>query len=133
MNKENNTVDDWAVLREKRLLRYDDSHLLQFLRKMKTTRNLGYKTVQVDVHSCHRFEDVAKRFGESFSFPQWFGENEDALFDLLNDLPSGKYIVEIKGSSSLNKSVLSKLRMVLSQKREGGSGYGDGEAIFIMN
>src|SRR6476469_7102849 len=131
--KEND--EDWAILREKRLLLPTDKTLLVLLDDLQKAHPRDFKTLHVSVQSCRSFEEIARRFAKPFSFPKWFGENADALYDLLNDLPCGRYIVTISGAASLDRKVRNTLEQVLGMKirpEEGAVGYCDGEAVFVL-
>ncbi len=123
---------DWKSLSEKRLLRKKDVAFAVALDRLLETRPSDYTVVVVSLQFSRTFTEVTRAFAEAFRFPEWFGENADALSDLLNDLPSGRYIVKVTGIKNLDKQTILKLEMVLSDKREGGDGYGDGEAVFVL-
>lgn len=123
----------WIALCNERLL--DNSHLLitRFLTGLSKTDKAKYKLVDVHLNGCKNFPEVAGKFNKALFNMKSFGENGDALFDILTDLPEGKYIFHIYGLSTQPKAISLKLKGILSARREGGIGYGMGEAIFIIH
>ncbi len=99
----------------------------------ETPRRLSLSQVyDIDLRFCSAFEQTTLVFAEALLLPEWFGANADALFDVLNDLPPGRHVFRIRGAKRLDKTVLLKLKKVLASHREGGSGYSDGEAVFLV-
>lgn len=124
--------EEWAQLCEKRLLRKEDVSFLAMLNRLEQTNPQDYTVIDIRLNSCRTFAEVTEYFADAFRFPAWFGENADALYDLLTDLPGGRYIVRVTGCKVLDKKLLLKLEMVLKAKREGGFGYKDGEVVFVL-
>lgn len=60
-------------------------------------RSLGLDAVRVDLAGCSDKATFLERTAEALSFPEWFGQNWDALYDCLTDLgwraPSGHVLV----------------------------------------
>ncbi|WP_112263747.1 barstar family protein [Lentzea terrae] len=58
---------------------------------------------------------------EALSFPSWFGQNLDALYDSLTDLswlPAGEYVLVVP--NDLDASVLEVLRDAVKRNAESG-------------
>ncbi|MFB9069541.1 barstar family protein [Pseudofulvimonas gallinarii] len=49
-------------------------------------RGLDFATVRLDLADCRRSDDLFARMAAVFRFPEWFGDNWDALADCLADL-----------------------------------------------
>ena len=62
----------------------------------EAVRALDFDFTANDLNGCRDKERVLRRFAEALDFPDWFGENWDALSDCLNDLswqPSDGYVL----------------------------------------
>jgi RNAse (barnase) inhibitor barstar len=57
---------------------------------------LEFALVAIDFKGCADKADALDRFAEALNFPDWFGDNWDALADCLADLswwPAGGYVL----------------------------------------
>ena len=57
---------------------------------------LEFALVAIDLKGCADKADALDRFAEALKFPEWFGDNWDALADCLSDLswwPAGGYVL----------------------------------------
>jgi hypothetical protein len=90
------------------------------------------REIRIDLRGCHTFEEVARRFQGPLALPDWFGANADALHDVLGRLDSGRHLFRIGGTERLDQMLRNRLKYVLSLKTEGGSGYSDGEPVFLV-
>jgi RNAse (barnase) inhibitor barstar len=57
---------------------------------------LEFALVAIDFKGCADKADALDRFAEALKFPEWFGDNWDALADCLSDLswwPAGGYVL----------------------------------------
>ena len=60
------------------------------------------KTIILDITDCKDLNDLHKRIKETFDFPDFYGNNWDAFWDLLrSECDSDKLI--IKGTNTLTK------------------------------
>jgi RNAse (barnase) inhibitor barstar len=62
---------------------------------------LHFAVLPVDLRTCMDIQTAMGPIAEALSFPDWFGENLDALADCLNDLswlPSRGYLLLIEHS-----------------------------------
>lgn len=60
------------------------------------------KTIELDLTGCKYLSDIHERIRIAFDFPEWFGANWDAFWDLLrSECDSDKLI--IKGTNTLTK------------------------------
>lgn len=71
-----------------------DSHNREAL--METGATLQFAVLAVDLRGCHDAEAAMREIADVLHFPEWFGENLDALADCLNDLswfPAEGYVL----------------------------------------
>lgn len=57
---------------------------------------LGFAVAPIDFAGCNDKAEVLDRFAQALRFPEWFGENWDALADCLGDLswwPADGYLL----------------------------------------
>jgi RNAse (barnase) inhibitor barstar len=62
-------------------------------------RLLRHTVAPVDLRACADLDAVLREIADALSFPDWFGNNLDALADCLNDLswlPSGGYVLVLE-------------------------------------
>ena len=123
---------DWRALADRRVfdLRVPAERALiaaADFEKLSVTRE-----IRIDLRDCHTFEEVARRFQGPLALPDWFGANADALHDVLGRLDSGRHLFRIGGTEKLDQMLRNRLKYVLSLKTEGGSGYGEGEPVFLV-
>jgi RNAse (barnase) inhibitor barstar len=62
----------------------------------EAARLLEFALVAIDFKGCADKADALDRFAEALNFPDWFGDNWDALADCLADLswwPAGGYVL----------------------------------------
>jgi RNAse (barnase) inhibitor barstar len=63
----------------------------------------GFRAVRVDLADCDDKEAVLATLGTALEFPDWFGQNWDALADCLTDLSwcqAPGYVLVFSGSSN---------------------------------
>lgn len=60
--------------------------------------------ITLDLHNCKYSYDIHRRIREAFDFPEWYGCNWSAFWDLLNE-PREYTVVEVTGLSSLSKEL----------------------------
>ncbi len=63
---------------------------------------LQFAVLPVDLRSCDNAGTAMREIAEILQFPDWFGENLDALADCLNDLswlPSEGYVLVLEHTS----------------------------------
>ena len=123
----------WAALCDTRLWSAFDPAVTRFLNGLSPAETRHYLFISVSLPSCRTFAAVSRAFNEALFNRASFGENADALFDILTDLPEGRWIFNVYGANSIPAPLLTKLRGVLAFRREGGVGYGSGEAVFLMH
>ena len=63
---------------------------------VEAANELDYAVAPVDFAGCRDKREVLQRFAHALRFPEWFGENWDALADCLGDLswwPANGYLL----------------------------------------
>lgn len=63
---------------------------------------LQFAVLPMDLRGCESAEAAMREIAEILQFPEWFGENLDALADCLNDLswlPSEGYVLVLEHTS----------------------------------
>ena len=71
------------------------------------------KKIVLDFSKCRYISEIHRVLKEGFDFPDYYGENWDALWDCLSDYCEGPLKVQIKGLSSLPKKFDSEIKIML--------------------
>ncbi len=69
---------------------------------MASGNTLHYAVASIDLRGCEDSEMVLAQLADTLQFPDWFGQNWDALADCLNDLswwPSAGYVLVLEHAS----------------------------------
>ena len=69
----------------------------------------------LDFSKCNYLGEIHLMLKEKFGFHDYYGENWDALWDLMRDVFSvgGKYVVELHGFYSLKKELQEECKTML--------------------
>lgn len=86
---------------------------------------------ECDLASADTEKDAIKLIGKVVKAPDYFGENLDALRDILNDREAGLEVLVIRGFFKKRKSSFVKLTSTLS-KDDGDERYGDGDIKILL-
>jgi len=73
---------------------------------MATARAAGIVAARVTLAGAGSKQELLRRFAEALGFPDWFGDNWDALEDCLTDLswrPGEGYLVLVEGVSGFDE------------------------------
>ena len=64
-------------------------------------------TIRLDFSNCTAADDLHEEIKRKFGFPEYYGENWDALWDLMEDfaISEGKRSVLITGKEKLSKDM----------------------------
>lgn len=87
--------------------------------------------LECDLASAVTEKDAIKLIGKAVNAPDYFGENLDALIDVLNDREAVMEVLVIRGFFFKRKSSLVKLTSTLSVDR-GQERYGDGDIKILL-
>ena len=71
----------------------------------------------LDLTDCRYIDELHQRIREAFNFPDWYGANWSAFWDLLSE-PDDYTIVEIRGLNSLPKELKSSGEMMIKLIQE---------------
>lgn len=67
------------------------------------------KTIELDLTGCKYLGEIHERIRKAFNFPEWYGANWDAFWDLLwSDCDANKVI--IKGENTIPEKLESDLK-----------------------
>lgn len=93
------------------------------------------KIVTLDLTNCKYLGELHDRIRKAFDFPEWYGENWDAFWDLLrSDCDADK--VEIIGEDTLSKEFdeeIQKMHKVLQDFKENCEKLGDSIDWEVIN
>ena len=67
---------------------------------MAAAKDLDYAVFRVDLSEARNKQDLLATIGKTMDFPDWFGDNWDALADCLADLRQKNELVIIEGAGS---------------------------------
>lgn len=87
--------------------------------------------LECDLVSAVTEKDAIKLIGKAVNAPNYFGENLDALRDILNDREAGLEVLVIRGFFHKRKSSFVKLTSTLSID-DGDERYGDGDMKILL-
>ncbi|WP_085832504.1 barstar family protein [Clostridium merdae] len=76
------------------------------------------KTIVLDLTDCKNLWELHERIRVAFDFPEWYGKNWDAFWDLLwSDCEAE--MVEIMGEHTLSKEFSSEIKIMHEVLQEG--------------
>lgn len=70
---------------------------------VEAAETLDYELLRIDLAGCHDKTRVLELIAEALQFPDWVGDNWDALADALNDLswlPANGYVLLLEHASA---------------------------------
>ena len=71
------------------------------------------KTITLDLTDCKYLGELHERIRVAFDFPQWYGANWDAFWDLLrSECDADK--LEITGINTLSKNFSEEVKMMMT-------------------
>ena len=86
----------------------------------------GKKIITLDLTGCNSLGELHQRIRKAFDFPDWYGENWDAFWDLLStECDADK--VEILGEHTLSKEFnwhIEKMHEILQRNKDMCKKYG---------
>ncbi len=90
------------------------------------------RLVHVDLTHCLTLRNAINRIAAALNAPEYFGQNLDALIDIVSDRPKGEDIVVISGWTSLPRTQQKKLESALAVRPELSDQIGEGYARFVI-
>lgn len=93
------------------------------------------KVIKLDLTECKYLGEIHERIREAFDFPEWYGQNWDAFWDLLRtecDADKLKIYGEYTLPKSLKKSIESMHQILEDHKRKREE-YNEAFDIQIIN
>ena len=69
------------------------------------------KTIELDLTGCKHVIEIHERIREAFDFPEWYGENWDAFWDLLWSECDANMVI-VKGENTLPKELDEQLAIM---------------------
>ena len=75
------------------------------------------KVVTLDLTGCKYLGEIHQRIKQAFDFPDFYGENWDAFWDLLNE-PRENTVVMVYGLTKLPKKLESSGKMIVDLLEE---------------
>lgn len=67
------------------------------------------KTVVLDLNGCKSLWDIHERIRKTFDFPEWYGKNWDAFYDLLSCDSDVEHVI-VRGEQSLSHELIDHLK-----------------------
>lgn len=92
------------------------------------------KIITLDLTDCKYLGELHQRIKTAFDFPDWYGENWDAFWDLLWDCDTDK--VEILGENTLSKEFnwhIKTMHEILQRNKDNREKYGWSFDFEIIN
>jgi RNAse (barnase) inhibitor barstar len=71
----------------------------------KSATSIGFDCWSLDISTTHSAPALLRHIGQALHFPEWYGENWDALADCLTDLSwsdAEGFLVLLRGSDALH-------------------------------
>lgn len=78
------------------------------------------KIIELDLTGCKYLSEIHERIQAAFDFPEWYGKNWDAFWDMLWSECDANQVV-IKGEDSLSKEFdkhLKKMHEILERNKK---------------
>ncbi|MDD6094714.1 MAG: barstar family protein [Clostridia bacterium] len=92
------------------------------------------KTIELDLTGCTYLDEIHERIRTAFDFPEWYGKNWDAFWDLLRSECDADMVI-IKGESTLPKDFADSLKTmhrILDDNIEFRKSYGFAPFIYSI-
>ena len=93
------------------------------------------KTVTLDLTGCQSLGEIHQRIKKAFDFPDFYGQNWDAFWDLLrNECDANK--IEVLGENTVSKELEPSIEMIneiLQEFKEHCARYNDWVEIEIQS
>jgi len=83
------------------------------------------KTVTIDFKGCKYWHEIYSRMDEKLDFPEGYGKNLDALWDMLTGFIEENQTIYLKGCDDVSKELLPHMNEIIEVFREAEEKYGD--------
>lgn len=83
----------------------------------EAAETLDYEVLRIDLGGCRDKREALELLGEALRFPDWVGDNWDALADAVNDLswlPANGYLLMLERSSAWRERAPGDFDVLLS-------------------
>lgn len=90
------------------------------------------KTISIDFSEIKDTTEVHSLLKEKFQFPEWYGENLDALWDMLTWYIE-PCVVEFRGFETVSEDIKLYIQKVLDIFLEAGEKYGQIKVVNVSN
>lgn len=100
---------------------------------VEAAETLDYEVLRIDLAACHDKAGALELIGEALQFPDWVGDNWDALADALNDLswlPANGYLLLLEHTSAWRGRAAEDFDMLLGILNETGATWAGQDTAF---
>jgi RNAse (barnase) inhibitor barstar len=94
---------------------------------------LGFTVITIDLRDCRDKADLLDRIARAMRFPDWFGDNFDALADSLGDLswlPATGYVLLLDHAQDLREHAPAAFETLLDILNEVATGWAEVDIAF---
>ncbi len=81
------------------------------------------KKVTIDFAGCKNIYEIHSRMNEKLDFPDFYGENLDALWDVLTGFIEWNQIIYLKGCADVDEKLISYMQKVIEVFQEAEEMY----------
>ena len=95
---------------------------------VEAAETLDYEVLRIDLAGCHDKACVLELIAEALQFPNWVGDNWDALADALNDLswlPANGYLLLLEHASAWRNHAGADFAVLLDILNEAASPWAE--------
>ncbi len=89
------------------------------------------KTVTIDFTGCKNIREVFSRMDEKLDFPEFYGKNLSALWDMLTGFIEWDQIIYLKGCAGVDEKLKTYMQKVIEVFHEAEEMYGDIEVHVV--
>ena len=100
---------------------------------VQTGTALGFTVIPIDLRDCRDKADLLDRIARAMRFPDWFGDNFDALADSLGDLswlPATGYVLLLDHAQDLRDHAPDTFSALLDILNEVSTGWAEVDIAF---
>ncbi len=89
------------------------------------------KKVTIDFTGCKNIYEIHSRMNEKLDFPDFYGENLDALWDVLTGFIEWDQIIYLKGCTDVTEQLVPYMEKIIMIFRRAEEMYGDIEVHVV--